>query len=157
MVPLLGREIARRVQLTGVFQAIWSSPLIVPRPISIFEYYIRFINIQKIIDLGFDSELEEMPPKSAARKYRITGSELLSERWKPLTESTKDGARALLEAHLRYYKLYDEMLFEKKAFSHRFSPNDDVVRTYVVEVNGKVTGMHYDSKRQQNVREAYEE
>lgn len=55
LAPLLIKEITRRINLTGVFQAIFTAGVVIPRPISTASYYHRSVNPKKLIEVGFSA------------------------------------------------------------------------------------------------------
>lgn len=55
LAPVLIKEITRRVNLTGVFQAIYTAGVVIPRPISTATYYHRSLNAKKLVEVGFNS------------------------------------------------------------------------------------------------------
>jgi glycylpeptide N-tetradecanoyltransferase len=55
LAPLLIKELTRRINLSGVFQAIFTAGVVVPRPITTATYYHRSVNPKKLIEVGFSS------------------------------------------------------------------------------------------------------
>lgn len=55
LAPVLIKEVTRRCNLTGVFQAIYTVGAVLPTPISCARYYHRTINPEKLLEIGFSS------------------------------------------------------------------------------------------------------
>lgn len=52
VAPVLIREITRRVNLTGIFQAVYTAGVVLPKPISTCRYWHRSLNPKKLIDVS---------------------------------------------------------------------------------------------------------
>jgi len=59
--PVLIKEITRRVNLTGVWQALYTAGVVIPRPITTANYYHRSLNPKKLVEVGFSSLPSGMP------------------------------------------------------------------------------------------------
>jgi glycylpeptide N-tetradecanoyltransferase len=55
LAPVLIKEITRRVNITNVWQAIYTAGVVIPRPITTASYYHRSLNPKKLVDVGFSS------------------------------------------------------------------------------------------------------
>eukprot|EP01098_Paradermamoeba_levis_P004578 TRINITY_DN1959_c0_g1_i4.p1 TRINITY_DN1959_c0_g1~~TRINITY_DN1959_c0_g1_i4.p1 ORF type:complete len:155 (-),score=25.66 TRINITY_DN1959_c0_g1_i4:24-488(-) len=53
LAPLLIREITRRVNLTDVWQAVYTGGIVIPKPVASCRYWHRSLNPQKLIDVKF--------------------------------------------------------------------------------------------------------
>lgn len=51
VAPVLIREITRRVNLTGIFQAVYTAGVVLPKPISTCRYWHRSLNPKKLIQV----------------------------------------------------------------------------------------------------------
>lgn len=56
LAPVLIREITRRVNLTGIFQAVYTAGVVLPKPVTTCRYWHRSINPRKLIEVGSISE-----------------------------------------------------------------------------------------------------
>lgn len=52
MAPVLIREITRRVNLSGIFQAVYTAGVVLPKPIATCGYWHRSLNPKKLIDVS---------------------------------------------------------------------------------------------------------
>lgn len=51
VAPVLIREITRRVNLTGIFQAVYTAGIVLPKPVSTCTYWHRSLNPKKLIEV----------------------------------------------------------------------------------------------------------
>lgn len=51
LAPVLIREITRRVNLTGIFQAVYTAGVVLPKPVTTCRYWHRSLNPKKLIDV----------------------------------------------------------------------------------------------------------
>lgn len=51
VAPVLIREITRRVNLTGIFQAVYTAGVVLPKPVSTCRYWHRSLNPKKLIEV----------------------------------------------------------------------------------------------------------
>lgn len=52
VAPVLIREITRRVNLTGIFQAVYTAGVVLPKPVATCRYWHRSLNPKKLIEVG---------------------------------------------------------------------------------------------------------
>lgn len=135
MAPVLIREITRRVNLTGVFQAIYTAGVILPKPVAKCRYYHRTLNPKKLIDVKFSSLTRNMTMKRAQRLYSLPEEPRL-EGFKEMTESHCGQVYDMLVDYLDRFDLSPR--FTLPEFIHWFMPQEDVINSYVVERDGKV-------------------
>jgi len=53
LAPVLIKEITRRVNVTGVFQAVYTAGVVLPSPVGKCRYWHRSINFKKLVEIGF--------------------------------------------------------------------------------------------------------
>ena len=80
MSPLLIKEITRRVNLRGTFQAIYTAGVLLPKPISVCRYHHRLINLKKLEEIGFARQPEKLTFSSWQKLNRIPETPLLGMR-----------------------------------------------------------------------------
>lgn len=51
LAPVLIREITRRVNLTGIFQAVYTAGVVLPKPVTTCRYWHRSLNPRKLIEV----------------------------------------------------------------------------------------------------------
>ena len=55
LAPVLIREITRRVNLCGVWQAVFTAGIVLPTPVAVARYWHRSLNPKKLIEVGFSA------------------------------------------------------------------------------------------------------
>lgn len=53
LAPLLIKEVTRRVNLHGIWQAAYTAGVVLPKPVATCRYWHRSINPKKLVDVGF--------------------------------------------------------------------------------------------------------
>ncbi|KAI4860000.1 peptide N-myristoyl transferase [Hypoxylon rubiginosum] len=136
LAPVLIKEITRLCNLEGVFQAIYTGGIVLPRPVSTCRYYHRAINWQKLYEVGFSPLPPNSKPQFQIRKYAVP--DRISTRG--LREMQKKDVGAVQDLLTRYLAKYDMAAeFNKQEVEHWLLHNkkdaleEQVVWTYVVE------------------------
>ncbi|OAX37214.1 N-myristoyl transferase [Rhizopogon vinicolor AM-OR11-026] len=78
LAPVLIKEITRQVNLTGIFQAIYTAGVVLPTPVSTCRYFHRSLNIQKLIDVKFTYVPRSMTLARMIRVYKTAAQPQLS-------------------------------------------------------------------------------
>ncbi|GMT18138.1 hypothetical protein PFISCL1PPCAC_9435 [Pristionchus fissidentatus] len=138
VAPVLIREITRRVNLQGIFQAAFTAGVVLPKPVAVCRYYHRTLNPKKLIECRFSHLGPKMTLARTIKLYKLPDS-VATEGFRPLQKKDLTGAWQLLQQHLKQFKLAP--VFSKKEFEYIFLPREDVVYTFVVEKAGKITDM----------------
>lgn len=140
VAPVLIREITRRVNLKGIFQAVYTAGVVLPKPIGTCRYWHRSLNPKKLIDVKFSHLSRNMTMKRTLKLFS-------------LPETTRvPGFRELKEADIpKAHKILCEFflrfdlapIFSEEEFKHWFLPRDGIVYTFVVEdqQSGALTDM----------------
>jgi glycylpeptide N-tetradecanoyltransferase len=71
VTPVLVKEITRRVNSIGIFQAAFTAGIILPKPIATSRYWHRSLNPKKLIECGFSSLTRKMTMKMSIRLYKL--------------------------------------------------------------------------------------
>ncbi|KAK4121928.1 N-myristoyl transferase [Parathielavia appendiculata] len=142
LAPILIKEITRRVNLEGVWQAIYTGGIVLPRPVSTCRYYHRALNWMKLYEVGFSPCPPNSKPSYQARKYNVpenTSTRGLRE----MEARDLDAVQDLLERYLKRFDLtpmWDRAEVEHWLLHKWDAPGEQVIWSYIVEdANGKVT------------------
>ncbi|KAG7293942.1 bifunctional glutathione transferase/peroxidase [Staphylotrichum longicolle] len=142
LAPVLIKEITRRVNLEGTWQAIYTGGIVLPRPVSTCRYYHRALDWTKLYEVGFSPCPPNSKPSYQARKYTVpqnTSTRGLRE----MEAKDLDAVHDLLERYLKRFDLtpvWDKTEIEHWLLHKRNAPGEQVIWSYVVEdANGKVT------------------
>ncbi|GMR42076.1 hypothetical protein PMAYCL1PPCAC_12271 [Pristionchus mayeri] len=138
VAPVLIREITRRVNLQGIFQAAYTAGVVLPKPVAQCRYYHRNLNPKKLIECRFSHLGPKMTMARTVKLYKLPDV-VATEGFRPLQKKDITGAWQLLQQHLKQFKLAP--IFSKKEFEHIFLPREDVIYSFVVEKSGKITDM----------------
>ncbi|CDW71605.1 n-myristoyl transferase [Stylonychia lemnae] len=133
LAPVLIKEITRRVNLTNVWQALYTAGVVIPTPITTATYWHRSLNVKKLIDVGFNQLPSGMP---MARYQKMQKVPKMSEVYligevRPLVQKDIAQVYKLLVTYLEKYQL--KLRFSEQEVSHMLLPRDGVIYSYVVE------------------------
>jgi len=137
LAPALIREITRRVNLTNVWQAVYTAGVVLPKPLCSNRYYHRSLNPKKLVEVGFS---QQRPGMTIARMQKLYA--LPKE---PLTPGIRPmEAKDYAAAHKLYLKQMEKCqlahIMDEAEFGHLMGPVPNVVYSYVVEdSNGEIT------------------
>jgi len=120
LTAILSKEITRRVNMHGVFQGVYTVGASIPNPVVSCKYWHRALNEDKLLDVGY------LYRKRGISKLPTTTTPGLRQ----LSREDCPSACKLINNYLSTYKL--RMLFSLEEFEHWFTPQKDVIETYVL-------------------------
>lgn len=139
VAPVLIREITRRVNLTGIFQAVYTAGVVLPKPVATCRYWHRSLNAKKLIDVNFSHLSRNMTMQRYVKLYKLPEQTKLPG-FRPIRDADMKKAHALLESYLSKFSIAP--VFDLDEFRHWFTPQPEIVCAYVVEgANGKITDL----------------
>ncbi len=132
----------------GIFQAVYTAGVKIPKPISTCRYYHRPLNIIKLIEVGFSYLPPLMTLDSVVNKYRLPPviyiNKVTKLSLKCLEIQDIPQVCDLLEQYLQQFEFKPK--FNEKELAHLLLPIENVIYSYVVKVlffnkdtNGLVT------------------
>lgn len=136
LAPVLIKEITRRANLQGIFQAVYTAGSVLPVPISSARYYHRSLNPKKLVDVGFTRLSSRMTMARMIKLYRLPAEPQIPG-IRPMEAKDVDQVHVLLNDYLRKFDL--KILFHRDEVAHWLLPRDKVINSYVVEKDGTVT------------------
>lgn len=134
LAPVLIKEITRRCNVDGIFQAVYTVGSLLPTPVSTCRYFHRAIEWEKLYEVGF-SPL----PHGSTKQRQIVRYKLPDTTATPgLREMEAKDVDAVLDLLKRYLERMDmAQIFSKTDFEHWMfpseKPKEQVVWSYVVE------------------------
>ncbi|EFB29838.1 hypothetical protein PANDA_008474, partial [Ailuropoda melanoleuca] len=150
VAPVLIREITRRVHLEGIFQAVYTAGVVLPKPVGTCRYWHRSLNPRKLIEVKFSHLSRNMTMQRTVKLYRLPEAthltlSRLSAFQTPKTAGLRPMERKdipvvhqLLTRYLKQFHLTPVMSQEE--VEHWFYPQENIIDTFVVEnANGEVT------------------
>lgn len=130
LAPVLIREITRRVNLRGIWQAVYTAGVVLPRPVVRNRYWHRSLNPKKLIAVRFSHLPPNLTMAGAIKLYRVPeATSIVGIR--PMREEDTAHVRKLLTEYLDKFHLRVQMNDDE--VRHWFLPREGVVTTYVVE------------------------
>ncbi|KAI5818487.1 acyl-CoA N-acyltransferase [Pyronema omphalodes] len=146
LAPVLIKEITRRCNLEGIWNAIYTAGIVLPKPVSTCRYYHRSLNWSKLHKVGFSPLPPNSTPQRQIARYAVPGNTKL----KGLREMQEKDIDQVLDLLSRYLERFEMApVFDRKEIEHWFlsrtpadKQDDRVVWTYVIENDeGKITDM----------------
>uniref|UniRef100_A0A673AVH4 Glycylpeptide N-tetradecanoyltransferase n=1 Tax=Sphaeramia orbicularis TaxID=375764 RepID=A0A673AVH4_9TELE len=120
VAPVLIREITRRVNLEGIFQAVYTAGVVWTPFFCVFRYWHRSLNPRN----------RNMTLQRTMKLYRLPDS-TKTPGLRPMEKRDISQVTELLRKYLKRFQLAPSMGEEEVA--HWFSPQDNIIDTYVVE------------------------
>eukprot|EP00826_Nyctotherus_ovalis_P041735 TRINITY_DN4245_c0_g2_i24.p1 TRINITY_DN4245_c0_g2~~TRINITY_DN4245_c0_g2_i24.p1 ORF type:complete len:442 (+),score=130.28 TRINITY_DN4245_c0_g2_i24:207-1532(+) len=134
LAPVLIKELTRRVNMNSVWQAVYTASKFLPTPFCETKYYIRFMNVRKLIDINYC----EIPPKMTLKRFeKLNKVQDVVEVPGFRRMAKKDAKQVceLLNNFLKKFRVSQE--FTKAEVKHLLQPKEGVVDCYVVEESGE--------------------
>uniref|UniRef100_A0A8C5Y5J8 Glycylpeptide N-tetradecanoyltransferase n=1 Tax=Microcebus murinus TaxID=30608 RepID=A0A8C5Y5J8_MICMU len=132
VAPVLIREITRRVHLEGIFQAVYTAGVVLPKPVGTCRYWHRSLHPRKLIEVKFSHLSRNMTMQHTMKLYRL---QLGCDQWK---KKDIPVVHQLLTRYLKQFHLTPVM--NQEEVEHWFFPQENIIDTFVVEnANGEVT------------------
>eukprot|EP00030_Apusomonadida_sp_AF-17_P002017 a2288_552.p2 GENE.a2288_552~~a2288_552.p2 ORF type:complete len:432 (-),score=185.28 a2288_552:57-1322(-) len=138
LAPVLIKEITRRVHLQGIFQAVYTAGVELPRPVAKCQYFHRSLHPKKLVDIGFSYLRKSMTMKGMVKLYALPAEPLIPG-IRAMRPDDVPACAALLRAYLAEKTLMYPVLSDEE-FAHWVLPREGVVFSYVVpQADGRVT------------------
>ncbi|XKL61243.1 hypothetical protein PGB90_008300 [Kerria lacca] len=134
VAPVLIREITRRVHKKGIYQAVYTAGVILPKPVGTSRYWHRSLNPKKLIEVKFSHLSRNMTMQRTLRLFKLPDMPDISG-FRKLVIDDVPNAHKLLHEYLKKFDLVP--IFTEEEFRHWFVPQTGIVDTYVVENNNK--------------------
>ncbi len=129
LTPVLIKEISRRAARKEYFQAIYTCGKYYQKELAKMCYFHRTINVQKMIDIEFQSLKQKMTMKLTKRLYALPEQPTLNIR--PLEEKDIPKVFSLFQSYISQFKVYP--IFNEEDFRYWFLPKDkDILYCNVV-------------------------
>jgi len=130
LAPILIKEVTRRVNLTGIFQATYTAGRVLPKPIAQCRYYHRSLNPKKLIEVKFSHLQPRMTIARTIKLYSLpekpqhNGIRAIEARDVP-------SATKLLNNYLKQFGV--KSIFDEEEFAHWLLPREGIINCYVIE------------------------
>lgn len=137
LAPVLIKEVTRRCNLNGIFQALYTAGAVLPKPVSTCRYYHRSLNPKKLVEIGFSRVPKNLTMSGLIKLNRLPAEpEIQNVREMRDEDAPKVGK--LLAKYLDKFDLVPVMTDEEVQHwfcsgDHRLGADKQVVWSYVVE------------------------
>ncbi|KAI9706653.1 MAG: glycylpeptide N-tetradecanoyltransferase [Candelina mexicana] len=135
LAPVLIKEITRRCYAVGVWQAIYTAGVVLPKPVSSCRYYHRSLDWLKLFEVGFSP----LPPNSTRERqvirYRLSRN-TSTKGLRPMHIGDVDAVLKLLKRYLKRFKMAPEYTMDEVEhwmLHKKESTSEQIVWSYVVE------------------------
>jgi len=100
LAPVLIKEVTRRVNCNGVFQAVYTAGVRLPKPIGVSRYFHRSLNAKKLIEMGFSRKPKETMTWARVAKFYAVPKDPNTPGFRAMVESDVPSATKLLREYL---------------------------------------------------------
>lgn len=138
LAPVLIKEITRRCYLTDIYQALYTAGTLLPTPVSTCRYFHRSIDWRHLYKNKFSALPLRTTEQQQIRKYFLT-STTTTKGLRPMKPADLPAVKDLLARYLERFAM--RQVFDDDELAHGLcsEASKDVVWSYVVEQNGKIT------------------
>jgi len=137
LAPVLIKEITRRVNREGIWQAVYTAGVVLPRPVSGCRYYHRSLNPKKLIEVGFSHLGPRMTMARTVKLYKIPAEPQIPG-MRVMKPDDVGMVFDLVTSYLKKFPLHPE--FTKDELAHWMLPKEGAVFAFVRDDgNGQVT------------------
>jgi len=133
LAPVLIREITRRVNITGIFQAVYTAGVVLPKPVGTCRYWHRSINPKKLIEVKFSHLSRNMTMQRHLKLYKLPDT-TKTPGIRVFKTTDVEAVTVLLNTYLEKFDLTP--IFTPADVLHWFIPQKDIIESYVVEDPG---------------------
>ncbi|XP_071398652.1 glycylpeptide N-tetradecanoyltransferase 1-like isoform X2 [Centroberyx affinis] len=130
MSPVLIRELTRRVNQQGLYQAVYTAGIVLPTPLGTCSYWHRSLNPRKLMDVSYPGLRQNMSLQRALKLNRLP-EVTKTAGLRPATREDAVGIHSLLQANLHKFHLSPVLSLQDA--QHWLLPRENVIDTYVVE------------------------
>lgn len=130
MAPVLIKEITRRVNKHGIFQAVYTAGRLLPSPVGTCRYWHRSLNPKKLVEVQFSHLTQRLTMARAAKLYKLP-NKTKGQNFRPLKEDDIPQLSSMLKNYLVKFKLCP--LFSLEEIAHWFLPRKNIVSSYVID------------------------
>jgi glycylpeptide N-tetradecanoyltransferase len=129
LAPLMIRELTRRVNLAGIFQAIYTVGKVITEPVCATQYYHRLVSYEKLVAIKFTA-----PETGASLQKQITAHRLPTlhlDAFRVMIEEDVPVVTVKLNEYLAQFKF--SQVFDEAQVAHWFLPRQNIVGSYVFD------------------------
>lgn len=135
LAPALIKEVTRRCYLLGIYQAIYTGGVVLPKPVSSCRYFHRSLDWLKLYETGFSALPHNTTKARQVAKNRLP-SITSTDGLRPMQAQDVGAVHSLLERYLKRFAMAPEYTQEEVQhwlFQDEKLSSERVIWTYVVE------------------------
>jgi glycylpeptide N-tetradecanoyltransferase len=137
LAPVLIKEITRRCYVNGVFQAIYTAGVVLPKPVSTCRYFHRALDWPKLYEIKFSPLPAKSKPQYQVRKYALPDHTDIKG-LRPMEAQDIDAVLDLLKRYLAKFDMAP--VFTREEVGHwllhkKVASGEQVIWSFVVEVH----------------------
>jgi glycylpeptide N-tetradecanoyltransferase len=130
LAPLLIKEITRRVNLCGIFQAIYTAGAVLPGVLCKARYHHRPLNYKKLLEVGFTAVPVGKTGEQMTLRYHLAKEHQLGNSLRPMKDKDVPKVTILLERYLEKFTLRPKLSEEE--VRHWLLPREGIIYSYVL-------------------------
>ena len=97
---MLIKEVTRRINLKGIFQAVYTAGVVLPKPVASCRYWHRSLNPKKLIEVGFSRLAPRMTMGRTIKLHKLPQAPI-TPGIVPMSADTVGAAYELLADYLK--------------------------------------------------------
>jgi glycylpeptide N-tetradecanoyltransferase len=129
LAPVLIKEMTRRVNWTGIYQAVYTAGTILPVPVASARYYHRNLNPKKLVQVGFSRIGHRMTMARMMKLYKLP-EQITTPNLRPMVEQDVASVHTLLNQYLSKFSM--KVCFTVEEIRHWLLPRPNVINSYVI-------------------------
>lgn len=130
LAPVMIKEVTRRVPLENIWQAVYTTGVVRPTPMSTCQYWHRSLNPKKLIDVGFSRLGARMTMGRTIKLCRLPDS-TSTPGFRKMELHDVPAVTRLLRNYLNQFEVAPDL--GENDVEHWLLPTENVVDSYVVE------------------------
>ncbi|ORZ20164.1 glycylpeptide N-tetradecanoyltransferase 2 [Lobosporangium transversale] len=130
LAPVLIKEVTRRTHLEGIFQAVYTAGVVLPKPMATCRYFHRSLNPKKLVETGFSQLGRNMTMARLIKLYKMQ-TQTNTPGLRPMEEKDVKAVSTLMNKYMSHFNLAPH--FGEEDVRHWLITRPGVVWGYVVE------------------------
>ncbi|KAG0010501.1 glycylpeptide N-tetradecanoyltransferase [Podila clonocystis] len=130
LAPVLIKEVTRRTHLEGIFQAVYTAGVVLPKPMATCRYFHRSLNPKKLVETGFSHLARNMTMARLVKLYKLS-AQTSTPGLRPMEEKDVATVSKLMNKYMSTFEIAPH--FGEADVRHWLIPRAGVVWAYVVE------------------------
>jgi glycylpeptide N-tetradecanoyltransferase len=129
LAPVLIKEVTRRVNLCGIWQAAYTAGVVLPRPVASCKYWHRSLDVKKLVEVGFSRQEPRVTLQRSQLRMKLPEAPATGG-IRPLCAADVPSATVALNSYLSKFAL--RPLLSEEELGHWLLPRQSIVDAFVV-------------------------